>query len=71
MEYKIGRQRPLPLCRWWLKLRPHKRGTYLGHCGANGPIMEFYVPWWAWPLELLHRLVFGYAKITSTIGSGN
>jgi hypothetical protein len=25
----------------------------------NNALVEVYVPWWAWPLELIHRAIFG------------
>lgn len=58
LQIKVRRALPLPLCRWWLKTRPCSRGIQLGPPNTP-PAVEFYVPWWAWPLEWLHRLVFG------------
>lgn len=52
-EYKIGKSRHKLLCRWWLKTKT---------C-CNSDIIEFYVPWYAWPIELFHRLIFGYHKL--------
>ena len=63
VEYKIGKSLPKPLCRWWLRLRPCKKAIHLGPTNTL-PCMEFYVPWWAWQFELLHRLIFGSSKIS-------
>lgn len=27
------------------------------------PVHELYVPWWAWPFELIHRAIFGQVKL--------
>lgn len=54
---------PRQLTRWWLKVRqiePIRTDDGLIHA-----MSEFYVPFWAWPFELLHRMVFGSTKITS------
>ena len=48
-------QKPLWRCRWWLATRPVH--------DADMPVVEFYVPWWAWPLELCHRAIFGVDRI--------
>lgn len=42
---------PKILCRWWLKSKQENN------------IAEFYVPWWAWPMEFIHRIIFGASKI--------
>lgn len=52
---------PAPLCRWWLRARPTTRGIQLNN--DMPPCFELYVPWWAWPLELAHRLFFGQARL--------
>ncbi len=71
-ELIVVKSLPRPLCRWWLRTRPTKdaiqlpNGTYGSgntQVTVTGPVIEFYVPWWAWPMELLHRLVFGYKVI--------
>jgi len=49
------------LCRWWLRTRPCKKAVQLNN--YIPACVEFYVPWWAWPLELTHRLIFGTTKI--------
>jgi len=58
MEYKIGQQDPWYKRRWWLRVRTIEERideiNHLWHACA-----ELYVPWWAWPLELLHRMIFG------------
>lgn len=67
-DYVIGRSRHPWLCRWWVRTRPvkpdkfHRAMCRLTSSGARAPV-EFYVPWWGWPLELLHRAVFGRAII--------
>lgn len=48
--------------RWWVKTRPCKNCTQLEPKNLP-PAVEFYVPWYAWPLELLHRLFFGVAML--------
>lgn len=58
----LGRSLPMPLTRWWLKTRACSRGIQLNHDGTP-PCVEFYVPWWTWPLELTHRVIFGRARI--------
>lgn len=49
-------------CKWWIKSRIHKKvkviPPYLDY-----EICELYVPWWALPLEILHRIVFGHYKL--------
>jgi hypothetical protein len=58
-EYGMGRTRHPILCRWWLKTRPIRVPEYR----SDDKVLEFYVPWWAWPLELLHRIIFGSSRI--------
>ena len=29
------------------------------------PVQEFYCPWYAWPLEIIHRIIFGNPKLSS------
>lgn len=62
----IRKAKPIPLCRWWLRTRliPGDVTTRVNFAGmkdsvTSSPVVEFYVPWWAWPLEWMHRLVFG------------
>jgi hypothetical protein len=72
IEYVIGKSRPIYLCRWWLKMRECKRATLIGNPQPGVlPVQEFYVPWWAWPLELLHRIIFGRAKLEAIEASKN
>ena len=63
-DRKLGTGRPRWLCRWWLLTRPCARGEQLDSCGAFSPSIEFFVPWWAWPLELLHRAIFGSTRLS-------
>lgn len=30
-------------------------------------LSEFYVPWWAWPFELIHRSIFGCVKVLPSL----
>ncbi len=56
-KYSIGQSRHPILCRWWVKTK---------ECEATTPeeaVHELYVPFWAWPFEWLHRLVFGRATL--------
>lgn len=53
----------LPLPRWWLRTRPDTRGNQLNASGSLSPCVIFYVPWWGWPFEFMHRLLFGCPKI--------
>jgi len=57
-NYISGETLPKSLTRWWLKTRECKNGIQLGPEGMQACI-EFYIPWWGWPFELLHRLIFG------------
>ncbi len=63
-EYVMGKSLPKPLTRWWLKTRPCKNAVQIGPKGMPACI-EFYVPWYAWPFELLHRIIFGKATLES------
>lgn len=65
-EMTVGKCLPLPLCKWWKRARPSTRGIQLNN-GAP-PCIELYVPWWAWPLELVHRAIFGNPKLTPIEG---
>ena len=58
-------KRPKWLCRWWLRTRPCKNAVQMNPNDGIPACIEFYVPAWAWPFELLHRAVFGKAKITT------
>lgn len=62
MKNNIIKAKPLPLCRWWLRTRPCSLGIQLGP-EEMLPCMEFYVPWWGWPFELLYRIIFGRNKL--------
>lgn len=57
--------RPTIFTRWWLGIRKFKPSSEFNECGLKYAIHEFYVPWWGWPFELLHRLVFGRAKLSN------
>jgi hypothetical protein len=49
------------LCRWWLRTRPCQLRIQIDK--EVPACIEFYVPWWGWPFELTHRLIFGSTKI--------
>jgi hypothetical protein len=53
---------PKPFRKWWLATRPVKDAVQIDGQGIP-PVVEFYVPWWAWPIEAVHRLVFGYPEL--------
>ena len=55
--------RPELLTRWWLKTRTIKRAIQINKNEGISPCVEFYVPFWAWPLELLYSLIFGSSKL--------
>jgi len=59
-QYEVCVGRPRWQCRWWLRSKPAPilpgdDGLFHG--------AEMYVPWWAWPLDLAHRLIFGSTKL--------
>ena len=56
--------RPKPLTKWWLKTRPTKRAIQANRGEGITPCIEFYVPFWAWPFELLYTMIFGSTKLT-------
>jgi len=56
---------PLPLTKWWAKTRPCKKAVQLNVNEGIPACIEFYVPWWAWPLEMLHRAIFGRDDLKS------
>lgn len=67
MDFIINRGRHLLagrfalICRWWI------RGKITGELGTTHRVIELFIPWWGWPLELLHRMVFSKVKI---VGGG-
>ena len=61
MELITVTSRPFLLTRWWLKTREITPSTYSD--GLVGASYEFYVPFWAAPLDFLYTLVFGKAEI--------
>jgi hypothetical protein len=52
---KTGTVRSRYASRWWLRAGKCEVNTREGWIGGA----ELYVPWWAWPFELLYRAVFG------------
>lgn len=59
-NYVVGIARPWYFSRWWIKTRTIVPTIYDN--GLIGAPIEFYVPWYSWPLELLYRGIFG--KVT-------
>lgn len=47
--------------KWWMRMEVLEQ--YYDAKGAEHGTLRFYVPWWAWPLELFHRAIFGYPKL--------
>jgi hypothetical protein len=60
-KYTSVKQKPYLLTRWWINTREVTPVIYEN--GLVGACHEFYVPVWAWPFELLHRLIFGSTKL--------
>lgn len=50
--------------RWWLKCKVTK---LIDDPNGFTDLAEFYVPFWAWPFELCHRMVFGYSRILKDV----
>ena len=66
-ECVLGTELSVPLTKWWLKVRPCKSAIQINANQGIPPCIEFYVPFWAWPFELLHRLyclIFGKDKLS-------
>jgi len=61
-EYVTKTALPAPLRRWWLKTRECKAGIQLDGQGMPACV-EYFVPWWAWPFELIHRAIFGHVRL--------
>ena len=57
--------RPWPARRWWVRFVPGE--TIPLRFGLECRVMHAKVPAWAWPLELLHRFIFGRACISSHV----
>lgn len=63
-ELKTATQKPLWQRRWWTR-------TKLAYEPEGCPeypklpeaVYEFYIPWWGWPFELVHRAIFGRVKM--------
>ena len=58
---EVVKQLPFPKVRWWMRARNCRRGIQLNN--DMPPCIEFYVPWWAWGLELSYRLIFGTPRL--------
>ncbi len=52
-------KRKSPGIRWWLKWRPLAVQPTVTPAFRCLIFTEHYVPWWAWPLELVYRLFYG------------
>ncbi len=65
LEYKIGVARPLWQRKWWMRCRNVDPVISEMPDGSRlySACAEFYFPWWAWPLELVHRVKFGNPKL--------
>ena len=57
MKFSTATQENVFRRRWWLNTRGCPPVKYPD--GTTGASAEIYVPFWAWPLEALHRAVFG------------
>jgi len=65
--YMLGTSLSLPkyLCRWWLRTRPCKNAVQINAGQGIPASVEFYVPFWAWPFEILHRAIFGSTRFNT------
>jgi hypothetical protein len=61
LEYKLGKSRYWLFRRWWLKCRKCEQTYDID--GTMHGILELVIPWWAWPFEIIHRMIFGYVKL--------
>ena len=68
-EMTLRKALPYPLCKWWKRARTCKRGIQLNNNML--PCIEFYVPWWAWPLEIVYRAIFGNPKLIPIEGKAD
>lgn len=64
-EMKVGYGYPRILCKWWLRAEKIREIQPLTPDGLRCAEWRMVVPWWAWPLELVHRAVFGGARIAA------
>ena len=60
-KYQVGKSKHWLFCKWWMRIRPVVSQAI--PCPSSCRCVEFYVPWWAWPFELIHRAIFGKTKI--------
>lgn len=58
--------KPLIMRRWWLKTRPATNAVQINSGEGIPACVEFYVPFWAWPFELLHIILFGSTRLQKT-----
>jgi hypothetical protein len=56
-EYKTATLGPSWKRKWWMRSREIDAVDGFRR-------YEMYSPWWAWPLELIHRIVFGYTRLS-------
>jgi hypothetical protein len=54
--------------RFWIKIRKTGDVLNVSDTELKHAIHEFYVPWWAWPLELLHRIIYGKTTLVNWEG---
>lgn len=60
-QYTTGKAEPRWRSRWWLRVRQIGAVQITGD--VRTAVHEFYVPWWAKPLDFVHGLVFGQPTI--------
>lgn len=60
INYQQGASAPIYKRRWWMRVR---RTVSVKTPEGWTASAELYVPFWAWPLELVHRWMFGTVKI--------
>lgn len=61
-EFIVGYSRAFT--KWWLRTRVVTPAKQDAESGLWHAMHEIYVPWWAWPLELAHRAIFGRTILT-------
>jgi hypothetical protein len=59
-ELKTGQANPWWKSRWWARVRSI---PITKEASGFTAAAEFYVPWWAWPLELTYKALFGATKL--------
>lgn len=59
-EFITGTMLPWYQRRWWLRTRYHQTSVTTEGIYPSG---ELYVPWWATPLEFVHRAFVGKSQL--------